>query len=796
MIFRILSTLFVFIAVQSIATAQNQFCDPDSSLPFVTDSTHFKVWDGKAYQPFFVKGMNLGISLPGKSPGELDASVSDYYRWFTEIKDAGFNCIRTYTLHYPRFYQTLDSFNLQHPNEPLFVLIGIWLEEELPGYNQDLYFLTDTFDINARFAIDAVHGQAQIGPRFGKAFGTFDTDISKWVLGYIMGREVYPAEVLNTNELHFADRTYNGVYLKVQSAEPATKWVAERMDKVLQYEMNKYGTARPISFSSWPTLDPIDHEFIPGVSYPEEDTAQIDLTKVDFRNAPAGMFASFHAYPYYPPFVSSTEAYRQEVDQYGPNSYLGYIKALRDYHKGMPTMIAEFGTPTSWGSASFSHSGMDHGGVSDDQSGQNALRMFQNMEQANMPGGCYFAWIDEWFKRTWIVDEYDFPLESRQRWHNIMSPEQNFGLKGFRQTNTSTETFLNFSVVDPVFSVKTDATYSFFKMDLVLNAPLQTGDTLWVGIDTYDAGLGESILPNGTVVSNRAEFALEITATDANLYVTEAYDAYGIYFGVDNKPIYEGSQFRSVVSNGGEWKILRWRNDELNDEAIQVVGDLKVNQPNEPLGAVQISGGDMIEVKLPWNLINFVDPSQRVVMHDDTASRGITETRNTDGIALTLDYKGVLHENPSRYNWTTWQTVGNDYEEYFKSSYFVLKDSLPTIRNPMVSKCDYYEVKNGKDTLIVTKRGVLANDFLLDGKGLTASLRDSTTHGTIELFADGSFRYTPVDTFLGIDQFTYNILGPGQAPSIGTEVSILVTQNPVDPDPDPDPSYAPSKNLI
>lgn len=51
--------------------------------------------------------------------------------------------------------------------------------------------------------------------------------------------------------------------------------------------------------------------------------------------------------------------------------------------------------------------------------------------------------------------------------------------------------------------------------------------------------------------------------------------------------------------------------------------------------------------------------------------------------------------------------------------------------------------------------GVLGNDGDVDGDSLSAVLESSTTHGTLMLGADGSFRYTPNPNFAGEDQFRY-----------------------------------------
>ena len=44
----------------------------------------------------------MGNAVPGTQPGELAATREDYRRWFHLIKEAGYNTIRLYTLHYPK----------------------------------------------------------------------------------------------------------------------------------------------------------------------------------------------------------------------------------------------------------------------------------------------------------------------------------------------------------------------------------------------------------------------------------------------------------------------------------------------------------------------------------------------------------------------------------------------------------------------------------------------------------------------------------------------------------------------
>jgi hypothetical protein len=122
----------------------------------------------------------MGVAVPGTFPGELAATTQDYVRWFGLIRQAGFNSIRLYTLHFPRFYEALYQFNTANPNSPILFFHGSWLEEEVPGYNEDLFTLTQLFDNEIRENVRAVHGNITISQRPGKAWGTYTFDVSPW----------------------------------------------------------------------------------------------------------------------------------------------------------------------------------------------------------------------------------------------------------------------------------------------------------------------------------------------------------------------------------------------------------------------------------------------------------------------------------------------------------------------------------------------------------------------------------------------------------------------------------------
>ncbi len=173
-----LALCFLSLTLSFNSKAQQQ-PSQGQQIPFATNNTHLTIWNGEKYVPIFIKGINMGIAKPGTFPGELAASRADYGRWFKLIREAGFNTIRLYTLHKPHFYEVLDSFNIANPQQPLLFFQGVWLEEEVADYHEDLYTLSSYFTQEIEENVDCVHGNRTISVRPGKAYGTYKVDASK-----------------------------------------------------------------------------------------------------------------------------------------------------------------------------------------------------------------------------------------------------------------------------------------------------------------------------------------------------------------------------------------------------------------------------------------------------------------------------------------------------------------------------------------------------------------------------------------------------------------------------------------
>lgn len=666
------------------------------AIPFKVSGSYLSINKGdNTYDTIFVNGINLGIGIPGTNPGDMAASASDYRRWFEEMVDIGFNVIRVYTMHYPRFYDELAKFNNENPDKPLYLLHGAWLDEEKPQGN--FYNFTNTYLSDIYEVVDCLHGNKTLPERPGRASGVYTTNITPWLLGYIIGREVHPEEVLKTNELNFNTNSYNGLNLAMpvstDQENPTTAfecWVTQCMDFLIGYERQKYQVERPVSFSSWPTLDPFTYQS-EKLFNSLEDTVQLDLSKIIKKNAPAGFFITYHAYPYYPDFMTDEEGFLYYSDQYGKNNYLPYLFQLYEKYTqnhGLPVIVAEYGVPSSWGNAHFATSGMNHGGHDYIHQGFYNARMLGNMaDSARLAGGCLFAWIDEWFKQTWIVNPMTCKSDRRPMWHNLTSPEENFGLKTFVPDTIIFENYPEmFSIGNDIKKTSVAVDFQYFHIKIELNDSINNNDTLIIAFDTYDDDLGEQYLPDGRMLNKRSEFFLNVNKDSANLFVTRAYNTYGIYFIRKWWPDTLTDQlFHSVASNKGPWDLVTWKNSIKDTSSVQFIGRLLSRdslQNSSSLEAV-IRNKYSYDIRIPWQLLNFTDPSQSEVLADYRITKDTTEVRKTDGIAIDIRFRQTMLTT-QRKSWEPWGYVNQNtgefvfpkYKEVRKKSYDVFKERI------------------------------------------------------------------------------------------------------------------------
>ena len=439
--------------------------------------------------------------------------------------------------------------------------------------------------------------------------------------------------------------------------------------------------------------------------------AQVDVEHIksteDFL---AGQFASYHVYPYYPDYLNYVDdwgAYGLDGRDYAltdgrRNTYRAYLQMLSDHHT-MPVVISEFGVSTGRGMAQRDqNTGRNQGNMSEQGQGQALVDCWMDIKASGCNGGCVFSWQDEWFKRTWNT-MYAVDLKRTPYWSDYQTNEQYFGLLSFdpgeeRSVCYVDGDFSEWTREDLVaeqdgisVSMKYDEKFLYFR---VHKDGLRFGEeTLFLPIDTTPK-TGSSYCENfGLLFDRAADFLLVLDGEDnSRLLVQERYeslrstyaeneDGFNTYFKA-NIPEIDSPRFENVDMILQTATVLLYNDQgataENYETGLLTYGNANPDSPEFNSLADFICSGDDIELKLPWQILNFADPS-RMTIHDDYYDGNY-------GVAYQIIdamYVGIGTEAASgriRLSPLPLEGWGNQVtsHERLKSSYYILQDLWTT----------------------------------------------------------------------------------------------------------------------
>lgn len=688
---------------------------------------------GTGFEPIDIAGLNLGMGMPGRFPGEAAIPRDAYDRWLRDIGAMGANAIRVYTVHPPAFYEALAEYN-RGRDDPIYLFHGTWVEERALHEADSAFDLSTTFERDLKTVSDVIHGSANLPTRPGTASGTFTADVSDYVAGYIAGIEWSPEVVIRTNEREPAGG-YDGRYVDCTVDRPFERWLAESLDTLLIHETETYGERRPVSFTNWPTTDPLEHPYEP---FEFEDAVAVDPDGIEPTDEfEAGTFASYHVYPYYPDFLNHTPKYVEFEDHRGePNSYAGYLDDLIESTRD-PLVVAEFGVPSSRGNAHRDVHGRDQGRHTEREQGEIVAAMYEDVMEAGAAGALVFTWQDEWFKRTWNLQHRSDP-NRRPFWSNVQTPEQRFGLLSFDPSSDVTldgsdegwtDADRHRPVREPVrigdgydegreltdISVTHDEAYLYLRLAFADLGSRIEWDRLNAIVALNHSDRGNTTIPLGTdALIDSADFLVRLGGPDdSRIRVDPRYDAFahehGAAAGLDMDRYRERDSGRFVpirmVLNRGY--TIPPTGERVPFESIET-GRLRYGNGNpdstryDSLADVHAAAAnDTVELRLPWGLLNVSDPSQRRALGDprgetipvDRPFEGIdiaaaTYRPEADGNAgPTPGATNLTHAVPgldddrlrtAAYSWPTWNEP--EFRERKKRSYDIVRDAFEKYR--------------------------------------------------------------------------------------------------------------------
>jgi tetratricopeptide (TPR) repeat protein len=722
--------------IESGIDNKKSFKNPQSFFRVGKDYLEF--YEDERWNKIFISGVNIGLGIPGYFPGEYAIERATYLKWFKQIYEMGANAVRIFTLHPPSFYEALYEFN--QSGAILYLIQGIWYE--LP---EDYNFSGSTFLSNLhsdiKKTIDAIYGNITLSEKPGYPSGNYRFDISSYTIAFILSREPESCAVKKYNSIDKNKiANFDGDFLEIKNATPFEIWITKICDFIQSYEYEIYKKTHPVSFVNWPTLDPISHWSesryedelkMQGIEVDltrcveNEDEESLDPSKINFKKG-AGFFATYNIYPYYPDFMVN-----DYLDHEDP--YRTYLIELKKHHQDMPVLIAEFGIPSSRDTAHWHSKGWHQGRHNEFEQGKIIEVLLNDIVESKMAGAIIFSWFDEWYKKNWVFQPFYIPEERKAFWFNFQDPENNYGLiasyPGYPDKNVSLsanrsewqKASLLYQKKDgPLYlfkdnfdnsrtlknlAVQHDEGFLYIMLETLEKIDFKKGCYM-IGIDTCNPEEGEFSLPFNTNVQSPIglKFLLHFCGKEkSRILVTKSYDKYL------NSEI---NFIRPTKSYNAEWvpMFIKTNNRRISKDGKRYFSSRVFSTSNLRFGSLDIKSpyrnsladffvkDNILEVRIPWALIGFCDPSSRQVFWKDET--GISKT--SDGVRLiALSYKplegstyaektglisnltdslpGELSINSIKtYSWDEWGEPL--FHFYLKESYYLYKKALAEIK--------------------------------------------------------------------------------------------------------------------
>ena len=709
---------------------------PVTTFMKTDEDTIYMERDG-VYEPFEIRGVNMGVGIPGKWATDYAIDKETYLRWFQWIQELGANTIRVYTILHDDFYNAFYEYNSAREEaglEPLWLIHGVWVNDYVQNSHRDAYdddFLQALLD-DSKTLVDILHGNRSLSLGRGLGSGSYRKDVSRWVIGYILGVEWEDVTVAYTDNKYPERNSYSGTYMyTTEDATPFEAMLAQAGDSIIEYETQRYRQQRLVAFSNWPTTDPFTYPN--AIRYFFLKCAAVNVEHIKTTDAfLSGSFASYHVYPYYPDYLNyvlnpvefeDEEPLWQKVidgfehteddvliedvltgnqntdfyDESGqPNTYYAYIKMLNNYHT-IPVVISEYGVSTGRGMAQRDiNTGRNQGHMTEQEQGQAIIDCYEDIMAAGSAGSCVFTWQDEWFKRTWNTMA-NVDLDNTPYWSDYQTNEQYFGLLAFDpgveesisyvdgDTSEWTEDDVILSTEEGSLSMKYDEKFLYFYAQWENFDPEH--DVLYIPIDTTPKS-GSTYCRNYNISFERAcDFVICIDGTDnSRVMVQERYEVLRAMF------LRETADMDAFVDppelDSPRFKIISLM---LQTATPLLTGNWSASAETYETGALRHGNANPdsedfdsladfcytdhgVEIRIPWQLLNFANPSEMMI-HDD-----YYENYGVEYIHIDEMYVGMAAGDATEYRipmaslplegWGKTVT----YHERLKESYYILQE--------------------------------------------------------------------------------------------------------------------------
>jgi hypothetical protein len=365
----------------------------------------------------------------------------------------------------------------------------------------------------------------------------------------------------------------------------------------------------------------------------------------------------------------------------------------------MPVVISEFGVSTGRGMAQIDkETGRNQGNTSEKAQGMALVECWEDIKITGCNGGCVFTWQDEWFKRTWNT-MHAVNLERTPYWSDYQTNEQYFGLLSFDPGERTSVCYVDGKVSEwkpedkvisgeTELSVKYDERFIYFLVRKK-NFDLEK-DKLYIPIDVTPKTGSNYFKRDGVKFDREADFVIVIDGADnSRVMVQERYEVLRAAYSVEmygyntyfegNIPEKNSPKFVPIYLI-----LLKMDNPIEAMKPSYETGLLKYGNSNPECADFDslsdfCAGEDCLEIRIPWQMLNFRDPSLMEIHDDYYENYGIVGGYYLDNMYVGLGSEETLSTRISlgKISLKSW---GNEptYHERLKQSYYMLKEFWST----------------------------------------------------------------------------------------------------------------------
>ena len=684
--FLVAATLVFIFAVGFLGDIVTNKITPQNNTYFVkTDKESIYISKDNKWQKFNIVGVNLNSIKPGNFSNDKVITEEEYLNWITIIDNMGANCIKVPDIMDNNFYNALYKFN-EDKKDPIYVIQGIYFDEVDLKNGKDIQSeeIEEKFKKHIKLIIDSIHGNSfDLNEDIKNEY--YNTDISDYLIGYTLGIEFARNDLIHTELINNKD-SYNGKYFYTNNdASSFESYIAKMADYLVEYEYKQYKEQKLVGFigssNNYKELNS---------SNQNEDNSIKDYINPNNINSKGklktGIFASYNLYPSY----TNMNENQDNIEE--------YVNELKNTHK-IPIIIGEYGVPSSRNSADF-NTDTNKGYINEQEQGEILVDTYRTINDANIAGSFIFELQDSWQRTSWNTKELKI-LDRAPYWSDAQDYSQNFGLIAFDPGQANSKLYPdekidewdNKNIInkndDISLSMKSDEKYLYFM--------LKSENT--INLDKQDIYVYLDITPNsGSTKSSQlnlnfdkpVDFIIEIKDREnAKVLVHEYYN----YFSLNqNKKEYQKRpDLISVQSDMDEFSPIyietspRMYVEDLKKivESKKIETGKLVHGNSNPLNENYNSasdfyvGNDYIEIRVPWSLLNFMDPSTKQIMDDIykyfSAKPMIINEIN---VGVTIKENEEIKEklDSTKFKLNSW--IKPNYHQRLKKSYYIIKDEL------------------------------------------------------------------------------------------------------------------------